>query len=788
MDFKHKESKSNLKKNFIEKAKNLNFNLNSINTKKSIKKIKFPQNRRYAFSTYDDKDIEINKDYVYKFLKKFPTSRNVQDIKNVAEYLSKNYQYFSKVKKEQGINKLEFITKICRLEFAKKGSTIIEFGDTGEKFYVVMEGVVEIFRPNFIEIKETPRNFFKFLKKIKEKDGESKRYKRIRNKNSKILTMIEEQINTESKVYNGFENLDIEETFYNEIEEKMGEYGTDFYFGDIALIKNTQRNATVKAKKDCFLLTININDYNKAILEFQKKQFSNEIENFLNSYSFFHNFENDKIVKLFNFFNKIELFNGDYLYKQNMDSNSIYIIYSGSFIAYSFVSFPWINDYINYIDYSEKNIIKFLINNRHIKIDELIKIIKEFQEPNKSKKKEIKHNEKMFIIDQNQTKDNLYTLKRDEEKLNSPEYIFKLKLKIVNYKDVLGLEEAFEFKKRFCYYKCISDKAEIREIKITDLIRIMLGLPKKDLNDLFHIIQARKKLMKNQILKSLERLDKKLVLNFDLRYENLIKTNETEDLDKKTEVLFSTIKVKGYKTSIQDLLDNQITSFPHEENPSPKSLLKKIKRRNKSSEELLHNFYKQKSTLNEFKFNAMKTNINLIKNGLAKTNYLTVNSQNNTPNNIYSIKSSETNFITPINSYKIGRNPLMPLNYKSTSSFGTIIKNDIKGTITRKSIENIKNKSMERKNNNKLSLKKHKIFPFLSGSESIKNSKNNSENKKLKINIRNSCKNIKGFFSHKEKEYKGLFNIFNHFDKNFYLGGQFSKKFKKEYNLRYKFD
>ena len=273
-----------------------------------------------------------------------------------------------------------------------------------------------------------------------------------------------------------------------------------------------------------------------------------------------------------------------------------------------------------------------------------------------------------------------------------------------------------------------------------------------------------------------------------MRYENLIKTNETEDLDKKTEVLFSTIKVKGYKTSIQDLLDNQITSFPHEENPSPKSLLKKIKRRNKSSEELLHNFYKQKSTLNEFKFNAMKTNINLIKNGLAKTNYLTVNSQNNTPNNIYSIKSSETNFITPINSYKIGRNPIMPLNYKSTSSFGTIIKNDIKGTITRKSIESIKNKSMERKNNNKLSLKKHKIFPFLSGNESIKNSKNNSENKKLKINIRNSCKNIKEFFSHKEKEYKGLFNIFNHFDKNFYLGGQFSKKFKKEYNLRYKFD
>ena len=783
MDFNHQEIKSNIKKNFIQKEKDLN----SVNKKISIKKIKFPQNRRYAFLTYDDKETEINKDYVYKFLKKFPASRSIRDIKKVAEYLSKNYQYFSKLKKEQGINKLEYITKICKLEFAKKGSTIIEFGDTGEKFYVVMEGVVEIFKPNFIEIKETPRNFFELLKKIKLNDGESKSYKRIRNKNLKTLMMIEEQINNEKKLNKEFENLDIEETFYNEIEEKMGEYGIDFYFGDIALITNTQRNATVKAKKDCFLLTITSHDYNKTIIEFQKKQFSNEIENFINSYSFFRNFESDKIVKLFNCFNKIELFNGDFLYKQNMDSKSIYIIYSGNFISYAFVSFSWINDYIDYIDYSEKNILKFLINNKHVKADELMKIIKEFQESNKSKKNELKKNEKMYMVDKNQIKDNLYTLKRDEEKLNSPEYIFKLKLKIVNYKDVLGLEEAFDFKKRFCYYKCISDKAEIREVKITDLIRIIQGMRKKHLDDLYQIIQVRKKLMKNQIIKSLELLDKKLVFNFDFRYENFVKSNESEDIDKNAEVLFSTLKVKGYKTSIQDLLDNQITSFPHDENPTQINLLKKIKRKNKSSEELINNFYKQKSTFNEFKFNAMKTNINLIKNSLVKNNYLTINSRNDTPKNIYSIKSSETNFFTPINSNKIGRNTMKPLNFKYYTSFGTI-KNDIKSTIKRQSIESKKNQSMERKTNNNLSLKKNKIFPFLSGSESVKNSKNNSEEKKPKIKFRNSCTNLKEFFSNKEKEYKGFYNIFNHYDKNFYLGGEFTKKFKKEYKLRYKFD
>ena len=791
MDYIHKKNKSNLKKNFIQNAKNLKFNLND-DTKKPINNIKVSQNRRNALSAYDNIENEMNKAYIFKLLKKFPASRTVQDIKKIAEFISDNHKYFSNLKKEQGISKLEYIAKICRLEFVKKGSNIIEFGDIGDKFYVVMEGAVEIFKPNFIEIKETPRNFLKLLNDIKDKEGESKKYKRIKNKNSQLLAKFEKQINNEGRegneenIYNQFENLDKEQTFYDEIEEKMGDYGIDFYFGDVALITNTQRNATVKAKKDCYLLSIIINDYNKVILEFQKKQFSIEIENFLNTYSFFRNFENDKIVKLFNCFTKIELFNGDYLYKQNMDSNSIYVIYSGSFISYSFVSFPWINDYINYIDYSEKNLIEFLINKKNVKIDELINVIREFQESNKSKMNETKKHEKIYKIDKNHPMDNLYTLKNDEEKLNSPDYIFKLNLKVINYKEVLGLEEAFEFKKRFCCYKCISDKAELREIKITDLIKIILGMPAKNLYDLLSIIKERKKLLKSQIIKSLEYLDKKLIVNFDSRYENLMKSNESKDLNERTAILFSTLKVKGYKTSIQDLLDNQILSFPHEENPTPISLLKKIKRRNKSSENLLNNFCKKKSTFNEFKFNTKKSNIKLIKTGLIKNNYLNITSQNNTTNNINSIKSMETNFFTPISSNKFGKNTLMPLNFKS--SFFGAIKNDIKNSFQRKSIESIKNQSMDKKLNNKLVLKKNRIFPLLSENEHIKNNKNNSEMKSLRINDRNKLKNIKGFFSSKEKEYKGLFNIFNHFDKNFYLGGQFSKKLKREFKSRYKFD
>ena len=790
MDNKQKEKKSNLKKNLTSKINDINHNLNSIpktEKSKSVKKIKFSHNRRNALFFCDEKEDEMNKDYIFKFLKKIPTSRSFKDIKKVADYLSKNYKYFSNLKKEQGISKLEHITKICRLETVNKGSTIIEFGDAGHKFYIVMEGVVEIFRPIFVEIEETPRNFLKLLKKIKDRDGDIKKYKRIRNKNLEFLINFDEPINNENKLHKDFDKMEIKRLFYNEVEEKMGEYGIDFYFGDIALINNTQRNATVRAKKDCTLLTISGHEYNKVILEFQKKQLSNDIENFIKTYSFFRHFENEQSVKLFNCFTKIELFKGDYLYKQNMDANSIYIVYSGNFVGYSFVSFPWINDYINYIDYSEINIIKFLIKNKKIKVDDLIKIIKEFQEINKTQIYKNEKNEKIFKMDKNQIKDNLYTLKKDEEKLNSPDYIFKLKLKNVNYKEILGLEEAFEFKKRFCYYRCISDKAELREVKITDLIKIIVNMSPTDLEELYNIIQERKKLLKSQIIKSIEILDKKLVLNFDLRYENLVKSNKLENEKKNSNVLLSTLKVKGYKTSIRDLLDNKLSSFPHEENPTPKIILKKINRKNKSSEELLNNFYKHKSTFNEFRFNRKKINIKLIKNNSMKNDSLIMYSQNQTPQNIKSLRSFETNYFSPKNSVKLGRNNLIPLDYKSSSSFRNINKN-VKNLIPRKSIEHEKNQSMDMQINDKLSFTKNKIFPSLE-KEHINKDKNNSEiKKKYNITSRNSCKNIKEFFLSKEKDYKRLFNIFNHFDKNFFLGGQFSKKFSKEYKLSYKFD
>ena len=106
-----------------------------------------------------------------------------------------------------------------------------------------------------------------------------------------------------------------------------------------------------------------------------------------------------------------------------------------------------------------------------------------------------------------------------------------------------------------------------------------------ELSFLLNIIEERKKLIKSQVLRALQNIDKKLILNFDLRYENLIKSSKSTDKDN---IILSSLKVKGYKDSIKDILDQKVTLFPQEKNLSSLDILKNLKKKNKSTELLLN--------------------------------------------------------------------------------------------------------------------------------------------------------------------------------------------------------
>ena len=122
------------------------------------------------------------------------------------------------------------------------------------------------------------------------------------------------------------------------------------------------------------------------------------------------------------------------------------------------------------------------------------------------------------------------------------------------------------------------------------------------------MIEEKKKLLKYQIIKGIRNSDKKLIFNFNKRYENILKSLNFEKNAKKEEkvnMILSTIKMKGYKNSIDDLLDREIPSLENNNKKSYYKTFSKI-RKNRSIENIINDYGIKRSTNNEFIFKDTK--------------------------------------------------------------------------------------------------------------------------------------------------------------------------------------
>ena len=545
------------------------------------------------------------KNLIFEILSKDSNSRNSQELLVVGDYLLKNYDYFKNLKNNSTQIKMEKIAKICKLEKFKPNETIIVYGDIGNKFYIVLEGQVGVFLPEYYEKELTPFEYFKLLEKIKRVD--KFKYERLKSKNNQISF---DNINMNVLYNSKFMKNKIK--LFLEKNDKKGEYGEGFTFGDIALLKQSTRNATVKSLINTICISIDKSDYIGAIKEIESKKLLKDIDLFKKKYQFFNCFNNERMIKIFNCFSKIELYKGDYLFHQNDINDNIYIVIRGNFEVYSYISYSWLNEYYHYIDDSLGNILFYMISNPNLRFDEFQDLVENIKlNITKSPMKNINYiicND-INISNKNNSKDNLYYIKCDEEQMNNNKNIFKIDINKVNYNDIFGLEDCFDFKRKFYTVKCISESAELKSIKINDLLRIIWNSKKSDYLYILRLIMNKKNILKNKIINSVKSLEKKIMSGFDTRYENLIENNiynKKEDIpndlklnnkiknnkqkEQEKNRIISAIKLKGYNTSIQDILDKNIKILPQEKSLNDK---KNFPIKKSMNYQLLKNLFKK---------------------------------------------------------------------------------------------------------------------------------------------------------------------------------------------------
>ena len=763
-------------------------------------------------------NASLNKEYILNILEKNPKNRKENEIKNVADFLSTKYTYFQNLKKSDSQLMVEKLAKLSKIKIFYPGETIIKFGDIGDKFYVVIEGFVQVYKPIFEEKKMTPNDFIKYMNDIKFREKDENKYLRIKDYNKTRNFDISEYEKMDSEM----NFMKIKREFFVENLQSMGIYGEGFSFGEISLMTNAKRNATIKCSdennnKHAILLSIGKESYDKAFKEYQEKKLAKDVESFIKAYPFFKDFTRENMIAVFNCITKINLEKGDYLFHQNDPDTNLYFVVSGKLEVYSHISLNWINQFMEYIINMRDNVLGHLYVKRPKKLADTISIINTIQKLKLKSPMIFKEVDLWEKIDRRVNENNLIGLKYDEEKINDYKNIYKIKIQNVEKPELLGIESSFEFKNKFYTARCISENAEIKYIKIVDLVKIISNLRLRELNYLIDFVLEKKNIFAKQIISSMKTIEYKIISNLEMKYEHFLKfggknmkeEEKNEDKEYNNNKTLSVIKVKGYKSGINDILDDETNLlekkptdiiksylFRHKE-PSRSAIklskkqelidfvfsnkTKKIKREKdifKNNKENLLILKKLMRNNNDGikhlkKFTTTKSNISgfLLNNSISNISFYKPVSINNSNKNDFSISNSlnDNKFTNSflINSNYIYKNKKQSninnenMKNKNPSNYLTFINTKINYKSNNSSfIKNTNNLDDKSKSKIKSALMRQKIYKDLSKTNSLvshkkqKINKNDLINNKDKSNNNTSFLNISGINSNRLQKLK----------------------------------
>ena len=666
-----------------ENTENENNNNNEENDKKSDRK------KRKIKSLINESKLSLknilnnesnNKEYIYTILEKNPKNRKEKDIINVADYLSKNYQYFQNIKGDSKL-KVENLAKIARIKICYPGESIIRYGEIGDKFYVVMEGKIQIYKPMYEGVQLTPIEFIKYMNNIQLIEKDEDKYSRLKEFNKNKNFDLDKYMNyaPNTNVMNTKRDVFIEKL------ELMGSYGEGFSFGELSLIRNEKRNATIKCSNEdnnkyTVLLSIGKESYNRALKEYQEKKLLKDIENFIKTYPFCKNFTKENMISLFNCLNKINLEKGEYLFHQNDEDTNLYFITNGKFEVYTEISLNWLNKFMEYTINIKDNILGHLYMQRPKKysdVTDIIQIIKQ----KKMKSPMIFHELDLWEkVQKKINENNLMGLKFDEEKVNDDKNVYKIKVQYIDKPELLGIENSFEFKNKFYTVKCLEDNGEIKYIKINDFLKIIMNMKLKDFNYLIDIVLEKKNIFAKQIINSMKTIEYKIISNLEMKYELLLNSNnkfpkevEKNGNEEDNNKICSLIKFKGYKSGLSDILDEDTNILDKKPSDIIKSFLYKHKEPSKNAIKL-----NKKRELIDFVFSnktkKIKNEKDIYKNNeenLFKLKTIMKNN-NNCSSNIKKFNSTQSN----ISDFLLSNNSINNISAIKSNSNCNSIKND----------------------------------------------------------------------------------------------------------------
>ena len=464
--------------NFIQNLKNL---------------LKYPQNYKNRFfpaKPHKENDLFIvlrnyilqtmNFQAVLKTLRKEKQFRSKQEIKAVAEFLSVKNDFFNNLK-QTNPSTLYSMVNVLNIETFKQGDIIINYGDEGDKFYVVLEGRVAILKPKQIEKEILVKEFISYLRELKFNPPSPNILPRIEeyNKFNYDINLLRQY----NYSYECVSDLYEYKSFIMEEYTKVYEGGEGTSFGEVALIQKTTRNATIVALTETNIASLDKEDYLDLMRLIQTKKYYEKVLYMKHNYLIVRSWSNQGIMRLINSLILSEYVSGDIVYQQGSISNGIYFVVDGSFE-------------ISMELYMNEDKCKCI--QRYIKLNNsaLFNWVESFHGKPPPKESEVAE----FLINNRKEVVNVYAAHNcDDDGGCGSKKVEKVVLRKVNANECFGIEDAFELKKRFYTVTCTSVTGKIQSISMIELINLLIRAQNVSTRNIKQYIQEKKMFLLKQI-------------------------------------------------------------------------------------------------------------------------------------------------------------------------------------------------------------------------------------------------------------------------------------------------
>ncbi|KAL4476521.1 hypothetical protein ABPG74_010254 [Tetrahymena malaccensis] len=218
-------------------------------------------------SEVDQSDL---KEILFAILENYPEGqRNPKHLNLISQALL-TIDFFKKLQDARGEDSIKLCAIFLKYEKHQSNTDIIVHGERGDKFYIILQGICEIYVPN---------SQGQFVKVGELKAGQS--------------------------------------------------------FGELALINDSPRRATIKAQTDCDLAILSKKDYIKIIADMEEREIKKKIQ-FLEGLPLFNQIHRRSLHEYIYYFKIVNYKWKDIVYQQGEDPQYVYIIKSGEFILQKF--------------------------------------------------------------------------------------------------------------------------------------------------------------------------------------------------------------------------------------------------------------------------------------------------------------------------------------------------------------------------------------------------------------------------------------------------------------------